>query len=142
MRDQDSKLPAIRTYKTLLRAAVERCPAGTKQKIAKELGTSRSFVSQIFNPAYSVPVPAKHLNTLIKLCALTQSEETAFRSAHLLAHPPPASDGGRRKQNEICIPLPKFENADQRRAVEQAILASAEAIIKVSVGDAGGKGGS
>ena len=141
MQDQESKLLAINTYKTLLRVAVERCPSGTKQQIAKELGTSRSFVSQIFNPAYEVPVPAKHLDKLIRLCALTQPEEAAFRAAHMRAHPPPAAKNRGGNQNELCIPLPEFESADQRKAVKQAILASAEAIIKVTVGKSGGKGG-
>ncbi|MCY3878671.1 MAG: hypothetical protein OXF74_05770 [Rhodobacteraceae bacterium] len=130
----------VRDYKLLLRDAVCRCPVGTKQKIARELGTSRSFISQIFNPANEVPLPARHLRTIIRLCEFTRQEESAFHDAYARAHPPKTPRDGAANRNKLCIPLPKFRNAEERRKVETAIMASADAIIKLTLGDRAAKG--
>ena len=39
-------------------------PSGTRLKLAAALGKNRSFVTQITNPAYPVPIPAQHLDHL------------------------------------------------------------------------------
>jgi hypothetical protein len=58
---------AVRAYKRLLQGYLDRRPSGTRQKIAEALGKHKSFVSQITNPAYSAPVPARHLATIFEI---------------------------------------------------------------------------
>ena len=134
-----NKAEAVKTYKRLLRDAIERCPAGTKRRIAEQTGTSRSFVSQISNPDYSVPIPGRHVDAVLQLCALSEEEETAFREAHRAAHPPAGRNADSNSRNEMRIPLPRFENAEQRRKTEEAIRSSAETIISLMVGERGGR---
>jgi hypothetical protein len=50
---------AIRAYKALLAAVIEKRPSGTRQRLADELGKNRSFVTQIASPAYSIPIPER-----------------------------------------------------------------------------------
>ena len=53
-------------------------PSGTRQRLAKALGKNRSFISQIANPAYPVPIPAQHLETMFELCHFSQDERRDF----------------------------------------------------------------
>ena len=50
----------VADYKTILRRVLDNRPSGTRLKLAAALGKNRSFVTQITNPAYLVPIPAKH----------------------------------------------------------------------------------
>ena len=42
------------------------------------MGKNRSFVSQISNPAYPVPVPFQHLNTIFEVCHFPPAAKEAF----------------------------------------------------------------
>ena len=77
----------VAVYKTLLRDMIDHRPSGTRQKIAQALGKHKSFVSQITNPAYTVPVPAKHLATIFDLCHFSPEERRVFLEAYGQAHP-------------------------------------------------------
>ena len=54
----------VAEYKRLLQRVLENRPSGTRQRLATALGTNRSFVSQMTNPAYAMPVPSQHLDTI------------------------------------------------------------------------------
>ena len=77
----------IAVYKALLRDVLDRRPSGTRQRLAVALGTNRSFISQITNPAYDVPVPAQHLGTIFEICHLSAGERATFLTAYRRAHP-------------------------------------------------------
>jgi hypothetical protein len=51
------------------------------------MGKNRSFVSQISNPAYPVPVPVQHLNTIFEVCHFPPAAKQAFLRAYARAHP-------------------------------------------------------
>src|SRR6202158_533751 len=59
---------AVADYKRILQQVLERRPAGTKQRLAERLGKNRSFISQITNAKYSVPIPANHLESIFEGC--------------------------------------------------------------------------
>ena len=80
---------AVREYKTILREILDARPAGTRLRLAMALGKNRSFVSQISNPAYSVPIPAKHLDAIFEICHFPPVEKRAFLEAYGRAHPRP-----------------------------------------------------
>lgn len=78
---------AVARYKGLLKASIDRRPSGTRQRIATALGKHKSFVSQITNPAYPSPVPARHLGTIFTLCHFSKEERAIFLEAYRTAHP-------------------------------------------------------
>ena len=82
-----AKQDPVAAYKTLLRELIDRRPSGTRQKIAMALGKHKSFVSQITNPSYAVPVPAKHLATIFELCHFSPEERRGFLEVYRRAHP-------------------------------------------------------
>jgi hypothetical protein len=84
---QDAELAQVAVYKALLRDVLDRRPSGTRQRLAVALGTNRSFISQITNPAYDVPIPAQHIGTIFDICHLSAAERASFLSAYARAHP-------------------------------------------------------
>ncbi len=83
----DGKDNPVSAYKSLLRDMIDRRPSGTRQRIAVALGKHKSFVSQITNPAYAVPVPEPHLATIFELCHFSAEERRLFLQAYHRAHP-------------------------------------------------------
>src|SRR5689334_6613204 len=57
----------VARYKAYLRHCIDRRPSGLRQRLATALGKHKSFVSQISNPAYSVPIPAGDLATILEV---------------------------------------------------------------------------
>jgi hypothetical protein len=78
---------AVAAYKTILKRVLDNRPSGTRLKLAAALGKNRSFVSQITNTAYPVPIPAQHIETVFEVCHLSQAERAAFLEAYQVAHP-------------------------------------------------------
>ena len=78
---------AVGEYKRVLAAVLENRPSGTRQRLALALGKNRSFVSQIVNEVYPVPIPAKHLDTIFEVCRFPEKERLAFLDAYSRAHP-------------------------------------------------------
>jgi DNA-binding GntR family transcriptional regulator len=81
------KAANVKDYKSILRSILDKSPAGTRQRLATALGKNRSFISQLSNPAYAVPVPAPHLQTIFKICDFAPVERHVFLDAYKRAHP-------------------------------------------------------
>ena len=64
----------VADYKLILRRVLDNRPSGTRLKLAAALGKNRSFVTQITNPAYLVPIPAKHVAIIFDVCHLFTSD--------------------------------------------------------------------
>lgn len=84
---QDQPGDALAEYKTILRRVLDSRPSGTRQRLAEALGKNRSFISQISNPAYSTPIPAQHIEHIVRLCHFSPGEKAAFMEAYGRAHP-------------------------------------------------------
>jgi hypothetical protein len=84
---RDGRAACVETYKTILRNVLDRRPSGTRQRLATALGKNRSFVTQISNPAYSVPIPAPHLEIIFEVCRFSPADKRAFLDAFMRAHP-------------------------------------------------------
>ena len=78
---------AVVEYKTILKRVLDNRPSGTRQRLAKALGKNRSFISQISNPAYPVPIPVQHLETMFELCHFSLADRCDFLAAYRRAHP-------------------------------------------------------
>src|SRR5438128_9959619 len=77
----------IAAYKAILKDYIDRRPAGMRARIAIALGKHKSFVSQLTNPIYPMPVPARHLSTILEICHFSPDERKRFLKASNVAHP-------------------------------------------------------
>ena len=132
----DSNQPndAITEYKALLRQYIDRRPSGTRQKLAEAFGTQKSFISQIINPSYRVPLPAQHIPALFRVCHLSPEEQRTFLDVYARAHPGQFAAMEELTSFEadvLRIPMPKFSDPAQRKQAEQLIKAYAERIISL-----------
>ncbi len=126
---------AVVAYKTLLREFIDRRPSGTRQRLAVALGTHKSFISQITNPAYRIPLPAQHVATIFKICHFAPEERSAFMEPFRAAHPNQAkaleveSRGGSRI---LEIEIPSFQDPARQERVAETIQAVAKRIIALA----------
>ena len=133
--DADERAGAVARYKSLLRAFIERRPSGLRNRLALALGKHRSFVSQITNPVYTVPIPAADLPIIMEICHLSPAEREQLLAAYREAHPdqkrrlPPE---GRAPRHELRIALPGFGSEELAREVEALILDAAARIIRLA----------
>jgi hypothetical protein len=140
--DAAGRADQIARYKTLLRAVIERRPSGLRGRLAMALGKHKSFVSQITNPAYTVPIPATDLTTIFEICHLSAAEREQFLSAYRSAHPDRAGRPLRppNAAHELRIALPKFETESTAREVEAMILDFAARTIRLAQHSEGSPG--
>jgi hypothetical protein len=126
---------AITEYKALLRRYIDRRPSGTRQKLAEAFGTHKSFISQIINPAYRVPLPAQHIPALFRVCHLNAEEQRAFLDVYARAHPGQygaIEELASFEENVLRIPLPQFADPERRNEVEQLIRDFADRVIALT----------
>jgi hypothetical protein len=90
--------------------------------LAVALGTNRSFVSQLVNPAYAMPIPAQHLETIFEVCHFSPADRAAFLTVYDNAHP------GRRETGEsaagirvVSVTVPDLGNARRNQAIDALI---------------------
>ncbi|HSI40976.1 MAG TPA: hypothetical protein VLA00_10565 [Xanthobacteraceae bacterium] len=112
----------VAAYKGVLRRVLDNRPSGTRQRLAAALGKNRSFVSQIANPSYPVPIPAQHVETIFEVCHFAPDERRAFLDGYKRAHT------GRRlsaaeapKRRVIGVTVPDFGDARKNQAVDEMV---------------------
>jgi hypothetical protein len=125
---------AVADYKNILRRVLENRPSGTRQRLAVALGKNRSFISQITNPSYTVPIPAPHLSTIFEICHFSLEGQREFLEAYARAHP-------RRKQRPgnhphrlrtITVSVPDLGDAKKNRAVDEMLADFARRLARLS----------
>jgi hypothetical protein len=82
-----ASVSAVADYKEVLKRVLDNRPSGTRQRLASALGKNRSFISQIASPSYSIPIPARHIDTIFHVCHFSVGEQRAFLEAYRRAHP-------------------------------------------------------
>ncbi len=85
--DEPGEVSAVAEYKRVFKEVLDSRPSGMRIRLAHAMGKNRSFVSQISNPAYPVPVPVQHLNTIFDVCHFSPPAKAAFLRAYARAHP-------------------------------------------------------
>ena len=85
--DEPAEAGAVAVYKRIFKEVLESRPSGMRLRLAHAMGKNRSFVSQISNPAYPVPIPVQHLNTIFDVCHFPPQAKAACRRAYARAHP-------------------------------------------------------
>jgi hypothetical protein len=132
MADDSAPIEPIAEYKALLRLYLDRRPSGTRQKLAEAFGTHKSFISQITNPTYRVPLPAQHIPALFRVCHLSPDEQRRFMEIYARAHPGQygaIEELASLEADVLRIPLPHFADPERRHEVEQLIRDFAERVI-------------
>jgi len=76
--DGQGEASAVAAYKRIFKEVLDSRPSGMRIRLAHAMGKNRSFVSQISNPAYPVPVPVQHLNTIFEVCHFPPAAKEAF----------------------------------------------------------------
>ncbi len=128
---------AIRAYKTMLSAIIDQRPSGMRQRLADALGKHRSFVTQISSPAYSTPIPSKHLPQIFAVCHFSPVERDHFLVAYRKAHPGKARATGEvRKTRHLALTVPDLGDARQNAALDRAVNEFIQRISSIT-----GKGG-
>ncbi|MER9681097.1 hypothetical protein NKJ23_17410 [Mesorhizobium sp. M0184] len=113
---------AIRAYKTILSQVIDQRPSGMRQRLAGALGKHRSFVTQISSPAYSTPIPSKHLPAIFSVCHFSPAERDHFLEAYHRAHPGKMSlAAGLRKTRHVSLIVPDFGDDKQNAALDRAV---------------------
>ena len=113
---------AVAAYKTILKRVVDNRPSGTRHRLAVALGKNRSFISQITGPAYSVPIPVGHLQTVFEVCHFTPAERREFTVAYEKAHtrrPGPVPKPSTLRT--LTLTLPDLGDARRNRLLEETV---------------------
>ncbi|MCF6120220.1 MULTISPECIES: hypothetical protein [Mesorhizobium] len=128
---------AIRAYKAILSQVLDQRPSGMRQRLADALGKHRSFVTQISSPAYSIPIPSKHLPAIFAVCHFSPAERDHFLAAYHQAHPGKMSlASGMRKTRHVSLIVPDFGDDKQNAALDRAVNDFIQKITSIA-----GKGG-
>ncbi len=136
----ESKEGLVAAYKEILRSYIDLRPSGVRLKIADAIGKHKSFVSQIANPNYPVPVPGRHVGTIMDICHFSPEERETFRAAYRAAHPhpsrkvKPAGRGGA-GHHTLHVEVPNFGDARIQREVEDTIRELSRRIIAIAQKD-------
>jgi hypothetical protein len=85
--DAAGEVSAVAEYKRIFKEVLDSRPSGMRIRLAHAMGKNRSFVSQISNPSYPVPIPVQHLNTIFDVCHFPPAAKAAFLRAYARAHP-------------------------------------------------------
>jgi hypothetical protein len=114
--------PDVAAYKLILKRVLDNRPSGMRHRLALALGKNRSFISQMANPAYATPAPARHLETIFELCRFTRAERTAFLEAYARAHPrrsPMARSTPRTRK--VTLVLPDLHDVARNAIVDRMV---------------------
>jgi hypothetical protein len=114
---------AVAAYKTVLKRVVDNRPSGTRHRLALALGKNRSFISQITGPAYSVPIPARHVETIFEVCHFTPADRSEFLAAYTAAHT--GRVGVLRRtagSRTLTLTLPDLGDERRNRLLDEAIV--------------------
>jgi len=130
---RDSTEDAIIAYKTLLAQIIDNRPSGTRQRLATALGKHRSFVTQVTSPAYSTPLPARHLATIFQVCHVSPAEQDRFLAAYQIAHPGKLPDlGSAERLRHLSLMVPDLGDERRNRLLEEAIADLVQKITAIA----------
>jgi hypothetical protein len=127
---------AVAAYKAILKRVIDTRPSGTRHRLAIVLGKNRSFISQIANPVYAVPIPVQHLDTIFEICHFTAADRRDFLAAYAEAHPRRHEQSrktvGTRK---LTLTLPDLGDAHRNRLLDEAIAEIARRLARFTEED-------
>lgn len=123
---------AVAVYKGILQDVLYNRPSGTRQRLAEALGNRASFISQIANPAYTVPIPARHVEAIFDVCHFSPAERTRFLEAYARAHPrsKPAKKPSTRWR-DVHVRVPDLHNPEKNKALDDLLAEFALGVARI-----------
>ena len=126
---------AVTEYKRILQQVLDNRPAGTRLRLAEALGKNRSFISQIANPAYSVPIPAGHIPRIFETCHFLADEKAQFLKAYARAHPRRAPAGGAEPRwRELVLRVPDLGDRAKNKLLEDLLKETLQKALRLIEG--------
>jgi hypothetical protein len=126
---------AVADYKRILQEVLENRPAGTRLRLAEALGKNRSFISQITNPNYSVPIPAAHIERIFETCHFLATEKTQFIAAYRRAHPNRAPrNSGEKRSREIVLRVPDLRDPKKNKELDELMKEMLQRVLRLMEG--------
>jgi len=121
--ERSSDVNWVAQYKKILLRVLDTRPSGMRQRLADSLGANRSFISQITNPAYPVPVPARHVELIFDVCRFPDADRRAFLEAYEKAHPGrlPKSTRSSPHMRHVTLYLPDLGDAQKNAALDKIV---------------------
>ena len=123
---------AVADYKRILQQVLENRPAGTRLRLAESLGKNRSFISQITNPNYSVPIPAAHIERIFEICHFLASEKAQFMEVYRRAHPHRApGNSGSARWREIMLRVPDLRDREKNKQLDELMKEMLQRVLRL-----------
>ena len=119
------------TYKAILQEVLDARPSGMRQRLAEVLGKNRSFISQISNPAYAIPIPVQHVEPIVEVCHFSPREKERFLTAYRKAHPRRLQILKDERQRTHTITLPDLGTDARNRQLDAIVSALAEQVARL-----------
>lgn len=133
MKPERERADSVGAYKGVLKRVLDTRPSGTRHRLAIALGKNRSFISQIANPVYVVPIPVQHLETIFEICHFTNADRREFLAAYAEAHPRRLDlvrkPAGARK---LTLTVPDLGDARRNRVLDETIAEIARKLARFS----------
>jgi hypothetical protein len=133
MKPERERADSVGAYKGVLKRVLDTRPSGTRHRLAIALGKNRSFISQIANPVYVVPIPVQHLETIFEICHFTAADRREFLAAYAEAHPRRLDlvrkPAGARK---LTLTVPDLGDARRNRVLDETIAEIARRLARFS----------
>ena len=133
LKPERERADSVGAYKGVLKRVLDTRPSGTRHRLAIALGKNRSFISQIANPVYAVPIPVQHLETIFEICHFTAADRREFLAAYTEAHPRRLDvvrkAAGTRK---LTLTVPDLGDARRNRLLDETIAELARRLARFS----------
>jgi hypothetical protein len=124
---------AVGAYKAVLKRVLDTRPSGTRHRLAIALGKNRSFISQIANPVYAVPIPRQHVDSILEICHFTATDRREFLAAYAQAHPR-RLDMARKPADtrKVTLTVPDLGDARRNRLLDETLAEIARRLARFS----------
>ena len=133
LKPERERADSVGAYKGVLKRVLDTRPSGTRHRLAIALGKNRSFISQIANPVYAVPIPVQHLETIFEICHFTAADRREFLATYAEAHPRRLDlvrkAAGTRK---LTLTVPDLGDARRNRLLDETIAEIARRLARFS----------
>lgn len=133
MADERSSADAISAYKKILKDILDVRPSGTRQRLATAIGKNRSFVSQMANPNYAMPIPAQHLETMFELCHFSEMQRRLFLEHYHHAHSGKLRLASvRSPTRRLILDVPDFSDAERNSAFDALLDGVIKQVLRLT----------
>ena len=120
-----SRRELVQSYKRILKDSLDARPSGIRKQLAVTIGKDKSFVTQVTNPKYRTPLPAKYVDPMLDTIRLDLRERERFLHFYRRAHPRQRAGGavGRARPDTrlLYIELPRLASLRAESEIDALI---------------------